>query len=216
VKRHSFLLTGAGAMLAGCAGSVVPSDPPSASGTQPARRDKPERSEEGWQMLGSLLLVPYGYAPREFAECDGSLMDINKNVALFSLLYTKFGGDGKSNFALPDLRGKEPIKGLSYAIATQGVFPSRKFRSGANGVPPLLGQLLLVPYVPQFIPPPGWAACDGKILDIRGNQALFAVMGAKFGGNGQTTFALPDLRGHEPHKNVAYLIALQGRFPDRA
>jgi microcystin-dependent protein len=216
MKRQSFLLSGAGAMLAGCAGSVVPSGSPSAAGSQPATHGNTKKQEEGYQLLGSLLLVPYGYAPAEFVECDGALMKIeNKTNALFSLLWTKFGGDGRTNFALPDMRGRGPIKGLMYVIATEGVFPSRKFRLPNGGVAPLLGQLLLVPYVPMFIPPPGWAVSDGKVLDIRGNQELFSVIGNKFGGNGQTNFALPDLRGHEPHKDVTYLIALKGRFPVR-
>ena len=217
MKRQSFLLTGAGAMLAGCAGSVVPSQSPAVTGDQPAAHGRPKRSSPGDQLLGSLLLVPYDYTPTEFAACDGSLMDINGNVALFSLLYTKFGGNGKNNFALPDLRGHEPIKGLNYVIAIEGIFPSRKFRAGkGGGTPPLLGQLLLVPYVPKFVPPPGWAVCDGTILPIRGNQALYSVMGSKFGCDGQTNFALPDLREHKPHKDLTYLIAMDGRYPDRA
>jgi microcystin-dependent protein len=216
MKRQLFLLSGAGAVLAGCAGTALPSGSPSATGAQPAAHGQTKRSDEGWQLLGSLLLVPYGYVPREFADCDGSLMDIQTNTALFSLLWTNFGGDGKSNFALPDLRGKGPIKDLSYVIATDGVFPSRKFRSNANGIAPLLGQLLLVPYVAKFIPPPDWSVCDGKVLDIRGNQELYSVIGSKFGGDGRTNFKLPDLRGKEPAKGLTYLIAMKGRYPERA
>lgn len=47
-------------------------------------------------------------------------------------------------------------------------------------------------------PPRGWASCDGQLLPINQNQALFALLGTTFGGNGQTTFALPDLRGKTP------------------
>lgn len=214
MKRQSFLLSGAGAVLAGCAGTALPAGSPSASGA-PAAHAQTKRSDEGWQMLGSLLLVPYGYAPREFADCDGSLMDIKTYTALFSLLWTNFGGDGKSNFALPDMRGREPIKGLSYVIAIDGVFPSRKFRNGAHGIAPLIGQLLLVPYVSKFVPPPDWAVCDGKVLDIKGNQTLYSLIGTKFGGDGRTNFKLPDLRGKEPAKGLTYLISLQGRYPER-
>ncbi|CAK7009941.1 phage tail protein [Saezia sanguinis] len=74
--------------------------------------------------LGQIILVPYGFAPREFALCDGRMMAINSNQALFSLLGNKFGGNGMATFALPDLKDKAP-EGLQYVIALQGVYPSR-------------------------------------------------------------------------------------------
>jgi microcystin-dependent protein len=57
---------------------------------------------------------------------------------------------------------------------------------------PFLGQIILVPY--NFAPR-GWAFCSGQILPISQNTALFSLLGTTYGGNGQTTFALPDLRG---------------------
>lgn len=59
--------------------------------------------------LGSLLLVPYNFAPNGWALCNGQLLPISQNTALFSLLGTTYGGDGVSTFALPDLRGRVPI-----------------------------------------------------------------------------------------------------------
>ncbi|MGB8768707.1 MAG: tail fiber protein [Candidatus Korobacteraceae bacterium] len=59
--------------------------------------------------LGSLLLVPYNFAPQGWALCNGQLLSIQQNTALFSLLGTTYGGDGISTFALPDLRGRVPI-----------------------------------------------------------------------------------------------------------
>jgi microcystin-dependent protein len=60
---------------------------------------------------------------------------------------------------------------------------------------PFLGMIILVPY--NFAPQ-GWAFCAGQILPISQNTALFSLLGTTFGGNGQTTFALPDLRGRVP------------------
>lgn len=60
---------------------------------------------------------------------------------------------------------------------------------------PFIGQIMLVGF--QFVPR-GWAACDGQLLPIAQNQALFALLGTTYGGNGMTTFALPDLRGRSP------------------
>lgn len=61
--------------------------------------------------LGNMDFVGFNYAPRGWAQCDGQLLAINNNQALFSLLGTTFGGDGRTSFALPDLRGRSPIHG---------------------------------------------------------------------------------------------------------
>ncbi|MFG6460230.1 phage tail protein [Roseateles sp. DXS20W] len=60
---------------------------------------------------------------------------------------------------------------------------------------PFLGELRLMSFAK---PPKGWALCDGQTLPIQQNQALFALLGTTYGGNGQTTFMLPDLRGRAP------------------
>ena len=59
--------------------------------------------------------------------------------------------------------------------------------------------------------PRGWALCNGQILPINQNQALFAILGTTYGGNGQTTFALPDLRGRVPvHLDGTFNLGQQG------
>lgn len=63
---------------------------------------------------------------------------------------------------------------------------------------PFLGMIIIVPY--NFAPR-GWAFCSGQILPISQNTALFSLIGTTFGGNGQTTFALPDLRGRWPNSS---------------
>jgi len=59
--------------------------------------------------VGQILFFPFNFPPRGFAFCQGQLLPISQNTALFSLLGTMYGGDGKTNFALPDLRGRVPI-----------------------------------------------------------------------------------------------------------
>lgn len=59
--------------------------------------------------LGMIVLFGFKFAPQGWALCDGSLLAINQNSALFSLLGTTYGGDGRTTFALPDLRGRLPI-----------------------------------------------------------------------------------------------------------
>ncbi len=60
--------------------------------------------------LGEIILVPYNFVPRGFAFCDGQLLSISQNTALFALLGTMYGGDGKATFALPDLRGRVAVE----------------------------------------------------------------------------------------------------------
>jgi microcystin-dependent protein len=59
--------------------------------------------------LGEIRLMSFDFPPRDWALCNGQLLPINQNQALFSLLGTAYGGDGRVNFALPDLRGRVPI-----------------------------------------------------------------------------------------------------------
>jgi microcystin-dependent protein len=78
--------------------------------------------------LGEIRLFPYNFLPSGWAACDGSVLPISQNTALFSLLGTSFGGDGQTNFAIPDLRQQVPLSAGGqggYFIALQGVYPSR-------------------------------------------------------------------------------------------
>lgn len=60
-------------------------------------------------LLGQIVLFAGTFAPRGWALCDGQLLSISQHTALFSLLGTNYGGDGRTTFALPDLRGRVPI-----------------------------------------------------------------------------------------------------------
>ena len=76
--------------------------------------------------LGEIKLVGFNFAPVGFLPCDGRLMQINTNTALFSLLGTTYGGDGIHTFALPKIpTNPQTIPQGHLIIATQGIFPSR-------------------------------------------------------------------------------------------
>ena len=77
--------------------------------------------------IGQICLFPWRWAPRGWARCDGALLPINANQALFSLVGTTYGGDGRQTFGLPDLRGKKARNGTRahYFINLQGIYPSR-------------------------------------------------------------------------------------------
>jgi len=79
-------------------------------------------------MLGQIVLFAGNFAPRGWEFCAGQLMPINQNQALFTLLGATFGGDGKTNFALPYLRSQALGKGSNgpnYIIALVGTYPQR-------------------------------------------------------------------------------------------
>jgi microcystin-dependent protein len=80
----------------------------------------------------------------------------------------------------------QPFLSLNYIIALQGVFPSR------NSSSPFIAEVIL--FAGNFAPR-GWAFCDGQLLSIAQNTALFSLLGTTYGGDGQTSFGLPDLRG---------------------
>src|SRR5881397_1903856 len=59
--------------------------------------------------VAEIRILPFNFAPKGWAFCDGQILPLSQNTALFSLLGTTYGGDGKSNFALPDLQGSAPM-----------------------------------------------------------------------------------------------------------
>jgi microcystin-dependent protein len=63
----------------------------------------------GTPFLGEVKILSFGFAPKGWAQCNGQLMPINQNQALFALFGTMYGGNGQTNFALPDLRARVPI-----------------------------------------------------------------------------------------------------------
>jgi microcystin-dependent protein len=129
---------------------------------------------------------------------------------------TIYGGDGKTNFALPKLvgatpvgissaSGKPPIElgepvagaipglGLAWMICIEGrVYPSPDGNAAFPSNEAFIGQVIA--YAGPNLPP-GWALCDGALLPIRDFTPLFSLIGNTYGGDGQTTFALPNLSG---------------------
>lgn len=277
---------------------------------------KVQAASAGDPVIGEIRLFAGNFAPKGWAFCNGQLLNINQNTALFSILGTTYGGDGKSTFALPDLNGRvaigagqgpglsdrllgeiggpsgvkltesempshshggqrlkfdvqdafgtvrgssgkgvSPIPGLplpntvfasglrneriystgtatdsvnmmeysaqvnkaltitantssaggdfphnnmspyltlNYIICLQGVYPS-KDGSGDGGS--YIGEIRM--FAGDF-EPNGMLICDGRSLRISDYEVLFQVIGTTYGGDGETTFNLPDLRGRAP------------------
>lgn len=77
----------------------------------------------------------------------------------------------------------------------------------------LVGEIIMVPYT---FAPLGTVYCDGKEYLVQQYQILFSLIGYTFGGNGSTTFCVPDLKGLEPAPGIYYAIATNGYYPDRS
>lgn len=75
-----------------------------------------------------------------------------------------------------------------------------------------LGQIVIFPY--NFVPM-GWLLCNGQTLQVQQNTALFSLIGNKFGGNGTSTFCVPNLQGAEAVPGTAYYICVSGIYPTR-
>lgn len=74
--------------------------------------------------IGQIELLPFNFTPRSWSLCNGTILSVAPNQALFSLIGNRFGGDGKTTFALPNLLGAEPIPGTAYYICMNGLYPT--------------------------------------------------------------------------------------------
>jgi microcystin-dependent protein len=169
------------------------------------------------QFVAEIRIFPFNFPPTGWAFCDGQLMPISQNTALFSLLGTVYGGDGKSTFALPDLQGNAPMQ------PGQGQGLSQRFLGEQSGVETIT---LLVSEMPfhthsimasqrdaiDRIPGPATQPAVGVALSYYAPAANFTPMAFQ---------ALSPAGGGLPHNNMqpyltlSFCIALQGIFPQR-
>lgn len=169
--------------------------------------------------LAEVRIFTGGFAPKGWAQCDGQLMPISQNTALFSLLGTTYGGDGKSNFALPNLDGCAPMQ------AGQG--PGLTLRD--------LGETAgeqTVTLLQTEMPAHTHSAVAVTASSNASPQNSIWASGQKGFGNVYTPssaqntpmnpFALSIAGGDQPHNNMQpflglmFIIALQGVFPARS
>jgi microcystin-dependent protein len=133
-----------------------------------------------------LVSVPYalyaknGAGGMPLGTQSGQLASFNGTNWVSTTLSTSISGS-----SLP-VSTIQPSLVVIHCIALYGIFPSRSYAE------PMIGQIALFGY--NFAPR-NWAMCDGQLLSIAQNTALFSLLGTYYGGNGQTTFGLPDLRG---------------------
>jgi microcystin-dependent protein len=167
--------------------------------------------------VAEIRIFPFTFAPKGWAFCNGQLLPLSQNTALFSLLGTTYGGNGKSNFALPDLQGSVPVgvgqgDGLSdyfegqtggeetvtlleteIPVHTHGMFGYNDFGNNPNPGNHALANYGTKTYLPAPVQSPQQMAF----------QSL-AVAGGSFPHN-----------NNQPYLTLQYCIAMQGVFPPR-
>ena len=162
--------------------------------------------------VGEIRPFGFQFAPKGWAECNGQLLAISQNTALFSLLGTMYGGDGRTTFGLPDLRGR--------AAMHVGQTHPQGERGGAESV------TLLTQQLPQHTHA---AQCSNVAATQTGPTGKFWAQDASgnvvFNNTDGATMAataVGSAGGGQPHQNmqpflvVNYCIALQGIYPSRS
>lgn len=162
--------------------------------------------------LGQIMLVGFDFVPRGWAMCNGQLLSISQNTALFSLLGTQYGGDGQSTFALPDLRGRVPVhkgQGPGLRTYTQGeTGGTESVTLTTNNLPshahPLIGATEQSTDRPSGNVAPAVGGAYGRPSVSAGMTSMTGPA-----GNGQPVENRP------PFLAMNYIIALEGIFPSR-
>lgn len=170
--------------------------------------------------VAEIRIFPFNFAPRGWAFCDGQILPISQNTALFSLLGTTYGGDGRSNFALPNLQGNVPMHpdqtsgrsqhflgetgGTDTVTLLQSELPSHSHGAQAN---PQNG-LTTVPSASEMLS----RSLGGNAYQTTTNQSIVNMDPNALGIAG----------GSQPHNNLMpyltlnFCIALQGVYPPRS
>ena len=158
--------------------------------------------------LSEIRIFSFGFAPKGWALCNGQLLPINQNQALFSLLGTTFGGDGRVNFALPDLRGRAPIHaGSGHTLGESG---------GEQAHTLSIAELPTHAHVLNGTSSPGTSALPATNL-LAGEPNFLYHSPANLAAMSAASIA--NVGGSQAHLNmqpfltVTICIALQGIFP---
>ena len=172
------------------------------------------------QFVAEIRIFPFNFPPTGWAFCDGQILPLSQNTALFSLLGTTYGGDGKSTFALPNMQGNCAIQ------QGQGPGLSQYFLGEMSGVEAVT---LLVSEIPVHTHQMSGSALNADFQPPQNNVVLARANGANLytpasSGNlgPMAPQALPPAGGSLPHNNMMpyltlnYCIALQGIFPPRS
>ena len=156
--------------------------------------------------LGEIRAIGFNFAPRGWAECAGQLLPISQNSALFSLLGTMYGGDGRSTFGLPDLRGRVPIG--------DGGGPGLpRFVQGQRGGS--VETTLTIAQMPNHSH--SLSAINAKLELEGGDTPVVVTRGGQNSGQTSSSGGSQSFNNMQPFTVVKYIICIggEGQFPSR-
>lgn len=171
--------------------------------------------QEGF--IGEIRMFAGNFAPRGWAFCEGQLLAVSSNEALFSILGTTYGGDGRTTFGLPDLRGRVPIHaGTGPGLSTRQLGSRSGSETNILSVNNLPSHSHTVNAVSedgnQSLPtgnlPAGTKLLDKEYSDATGNTTMSASMLNNTGNN-------QAVNNMQPYLTIHYIIATTGVYPSR-
>ena len=164
--------------------------------------------------IGEIIMFGGNFAPRRWAFCDGQLLSISQNSSLFSILGTTYGGDGRTTFGLPDLRGRAPV----HAGNGPGLTPrSPGQKNGQENVTLAVAQIPPHTHKPrstdvqanQQLPGGHAMGDDGNAIPIYTDTPTTEMLETTATGGGQSHDNM------QPYQVVNFIIALEGLYPSR-
>jgi microcystin-dependent protein len=158
--------------------------------------------------LSEIRIMSFEFQPKGWALCNGQLLPINQNQALFSLLGTRFGGDGRVNFALPDLRGRTPIHvGGGHTLGERG---------GEQVHTLSLAEMPTHTHALNATSNNGTASSASGNVYAKTLQSTYAAPGSLGTMNPSAVTSIGGSQAHlnmQPFLTLSFCIALQGIFP---
>ena len=161
--------------------------------------------------LGEIMIVGFNFAPRGWALCDGQILPINQNQSLYSLLGTTYGGDGRTTFALPDLRGRTPIHfGNGHNLGQKSGEETHTL--SAAEMPAHTHTVQASPTAADTPLPTGNLLATTAAADVYNPANNLQNMSGASVANSGSGQAHDNM---EPYLTLNFCIALQGLFPSR-
>lgn len=189
----------------------------------------------GDQTLGAVCITAANFCPKDYALANGAILQVSEHNDLFRVIGNKYGGDGKSTFALPNMMPKRIVHAtdqskLLRCMAMQGRFPATSAhlspdptrhncpdRAPGGKSMDLIGAICSTAAATC---PPSHIPADGRVLEVNENYPLFSLVGWTYGGDGKTTFRVPDLNSQQAADSADHYmgqrcISVIGIYPAR-